>query len=178
MGIFATDRLRAGLAFATHKHEGQLRNYTGLPYITHPIAVATAVSDYLDEDGMLAALFHDLIENTDTTLAEIQAGFGHRVADLVDAVTDVSRPEDGSRAVRKALDRAHIASAAPDAQTIKAADILDNASGGQYVDAKFAAIYLPEKRLALDVLSKAHPALLLKAHRAVGCAAQHHGISL
>lgn len=67
------ERFEKALAFATEKHKGQLR-VGGEPYITHPVAVAQIVREHGgDADMQLAALFHDLLEDTDATEAEIEA---------------------------------------------------------------------------------------------------------
>ena len=65
------ERYDVALAFATVKHEGQYR-IGGLPYITHPVAVAQIVKEKGgDTDAVITALFHDLLEDTDATEEEI-----------------------------------------------------------------------------------------------------------
>ena len=145
------------LAFASKAHEGQQRKYTGEPYITHPIAVAEIVKIVTDDETMLcAALLHDTVEDTAVTLEQVEAEFGAQVAHYVEMLSDVSTPDDGNRAARKALDRAHTAQAHPDAKTIKLADLIHNSSSITQYDEKFAAIYMAEKRLLLEVLVEGH----------------------
>ena len=68
-------------------HAGQLRR-SGEPYIIHPVAVAETVAEWgLDHEAVMAALLHDVVEDTSTTLQELAAEFGPKVAELVDGVT-------------------------------------------------------------------------------------------
>ena len=141
------------LAFATIAHEGQVRKYSGEPYIVHPIEVMKIVMTVDHDDAMLsAALLHDVVEDTDVTIEEIDKAFGPDIASLVSDLTDVSRPEDGNRKARKALDRAHSATASARAQTIKLADLISNSTDITKNDPSFAKVYLAEKRLLLEVL--------------------------
>lgn len=85
------DELRAVLDFAEVSHAGQVRR-SGEPYITHPIAAAEIVADYrLDKATLAAALLHDVPEDTDRTLGEIEERFGQEIAGLVDGVTKLSQ---------------------------------------------------------------------------------------
>lgn len=151
-------------ASAAHAAMGQKRKYTGEPYIVHPRRVASLVSPYvLGEHVIAAALLHDVVEDTPISLRQIHAEFGPSVAELVYHLTDRSRPEDGNRAARKAIDRRHLAEAPADAQTVKLADLIDNTHDIVAYDRDFARVYLSEKALLLDVLTKGHPALWLLA---------------
>jgi hypothetical protein len=82
-------------------------------------------------------------------------------------LTDVSKPEDGNRAERKALDREYIANATPDAKTIKLADIISNCSSIIKHDPEFAKVYLEEKRLLLEVLTEGDERLLALARHII-----------
>ncbi|MBQ6868770.1 MAG: HD domain-containing protein, partial [Clostridia bacterium] len=74
-----TEKYENALAFATVKHEGQTRK-EGIPYITHPVAVAQMLAQQgYDEEYQLAGLFHDLLEDTDANEAEIIALAGENV---------------------------------------------------------------------------------------------------
>jgi hypothetical protein len=84
---------------------------------------------------------------------------------LVEQLTDVSRPEDGNRAKRKAIDRAHTAKASPEAKTIKLADLIDNTRSIVELDPGFAKIYLVEKVLLLEVLQEGDAGLWEMARR-------------
>lgn len=155
------------LIFATEAHHGQFRKYTGEPYISHPIAVANMVGKFGGDSEMVAAaLLHDTIEDCGVTREAIEAMFGEVVADLVVELTDVSRPEDGNRAARKAMDLAHAAKASAVAKTIKALDLADNTSSIVVHDRKFAKVYLAEKARVLGVLENAsHPEAVRFARR-------------
>ena len=78
-----SEKLRLALEYATEKHKGQKR-IGGDDYITHPIAVCEIVKEQgLDENYQMAALFHDLLEDTDATEEEI---LGYGGADVLEAV--------------------------------------------------------------------------------------------
>jgi len=152
------------LAFATIAHGEQKRKYSGEPYIVHPIEVMEIVKTVPHDEAMLAAaLLHDVVEDTEVTLAEVRQAFGEDVASLVDDLTDVSKPEDGNRKTRKALDREHSAQSSPRAQTVKLADLISNSSDILENDPKFAKVYLAEKELLLKVLTQGDPTLHAKA---------------
>jgi len=121
----------------------------------------------VDENMLIAALLHDVVEDTQITLDCIEDWFGPDVRALVEMLTDVSKPEDGNRDVRKAIDREHTAKASPRAKTIKLADLIDNAGSIQEHDAKFAKIYMREKRLLLEVLKEGDPKLYAHASKIV-----------
>ena len=93
--------------------------------------------------------------------------FGNEVADLVYWLTDVSRPEDGNRAVRKNIDLLHIAGASPAAKTIKLADIISNSRSILTHDRKFAQVYIPEKAALLSVLTEGDAGLWIQANQLV-----------
>lgn len=142
--------------FATKAHEriGQKRKYTEEPYINHPMSVVEIVRSVPHDEEMLAAAWlHDTVEDTETPLEDIEAEFGTGVADLVSDLTYVSKPLDGDRKTRKAIDRQHTASASIRAKTIKLADLIDNSKSIRKHDPEFAVVYLEEKRLLLELLS-------------------------
>lgn len=146
--------------FATLAHEGQTRKYTGEPYINHPAAVVELVRSVPHTSEMLAAAWlHDTVEDCGSDLREIQFLFGNEVAQLVEMLTDVSQPEDGNRAQRKAIDRAHTAQCSSSAATIKLADLIDNTHSIMERDPEFAKVYLKEKRLLLEVLTHGNNAM-------------------
>ena len=152
--------LYRAIEFATHAHAGQKRKYTKNPYIYHPIAVMNLVASVPHtEDMLIAAVLHDVVEDTDVTLTAIRVVFGQEVAVLVEMLTDVSHPHDGSRRTRKTIDRAHTALASPEAKTIKLADLLDNTRSIVAHDPEFAKVYMAEKRLLLGVLTEGDPLL-------------------
>jgi|LauGreDrversion4_2_1035121.scaffolds.fasta_scaffold332240_1 (p)ppGpp synthase/HD superfamily hydrolase len=156
-------------ATAAHAAVGQTRKYTGEPYVVHPIEVSEIVASVGGTDAMVAAaLLHDVLEDTGVTFDVLEAEFGSEVAELVLWLTDVSKPEDGNRSTRKALDRQHSAAAPAEAQTIKVADLISNTRSIVAHDPGFAKLYLEEKRMLLEVLTKADPTLLNQAKEQVG----------
>ena len=151
-------------ATAAHAAVGQTRKYTGEPYVVHPIEVSELVASVGGTEAMVAAaLLHDVLEDTEVTVDVLEEQFGSEVADLVLWLTDISKPEDGNRSTRKALDRQHSAAAPAAAQTIKVADLISNTRTIVEFDPGFAKTYLAEKRLLLDVLTRANPTLLAMA---------------
>jgi (p)ppGpp synthase/HD superfamily hydrolase len=156
-------------ATADHAAVGQTRKYTGEPYVVHPIEVSELVASVGGTEAMVAAaLLHDVLEDTEVTVDVLEEQFGSEVADLVLWLTDISKPEDGNRSTRKALDRQHSAAAPAAAQTIKVADLISNTRTIVEFDPGFARTYLEEKRLLLEVLTRANPTLLDQAKNQIG----------
>ncbi|MGA0829911.1 MAG: RelA/SpoT family protein [Nitriliruptoraceae bacterium] len=88
--------------YARAMHEGQLRR-SGEAYITHPVAVATELASLgLGTATLLAALLHDVVEDTPATLEDIREGFGDEVARLVDGVTKLDRIQVESKQEQQA----------------------------------------------------------------------------
>ena len=90
-------------------HRGQFRK-SGEPYITHPLAVASILSQWrLDAHGLAAALLHDVMEDTKVSKSEIETTFGKPVADMVDGVSKLdqiafdTREEAEAESFRKML---------------------------------------------------------------------------
>lgn len=148
-------------SIAAHAAVGQKRKYTGEPYHLHPFEVAARVSEteYCTEEMIVAALLHDVVEDTQVSLDLIARQFGIIVAMYVEQLTDVSKPEDGNRAARKAIDLAHTAGASPEDKTIKLADLISNSRSILEHDPEFAKVYLAEKRALLEVLTEGDPTL-------------------
>ncbi len=151
-------------AFKAHNAIGQRRKYTDEPYTTHLERVAQLVASVVDDDAMVAAAYlHDIVEDTPTTIEDVEESFGEDIAYLVTYLSDISRPDDGNRAVRKQLDREHIAQGDARVHTVKLADLIDNSDSIQKHDPKFAKVYMTEKRQLLEVLQDGHPTLLNRA---------------
>ncbi len=85
------DRVRRAFFFAKEAHRG-VRRRSGEPYLMHPIAVAQIVVDEigLGEKAVVAALLHDVVEDTDYTIEDIGRMFGEKVASMVDGLTKMS----------------------------------------------------------------------------------------
>lgn len=156
------------LRIAITAHNGQLRNYNNGPYVLHPIAVAEIVNSVTLNKKMLeAALLHDTVEDTDVTFEFLSEQFSIRTVQLVKELTDVSKPEDGNRAVRKQIDLEHTAQASPDGKTIKLADLIHNTSSVLKYDPSFAKIYMKEKKALLEVLTQGNNELWARAYAIV-----------
>ena len=74
----------------------------------------------------------------------------------IQTLTDVSKPEDGNRAVRKGIDATRLSLASKDAQIIKLADLIDNSDDILANDPSFGKVFLKEKAHLLDVMDKVH----------------------
>ena len=149
-------------------HEGQFRKYSGMPYIVHPIEVATIVQSVDHTDEMIAAaLLHDVVEDTDYSFEDIANEVSPKVAELVKGLTDVSNPQDGNRKIRKAIDKDHLAEQNAEVQTIKLADVISNSQDIKANDPKFAKVYIEEMKALLEVLTKGDKTLYAKAKEIV-----------
>lgn len=165
---------------AAHCAVSQKRKYTGEDYYHHPEEVAMIVCKALGknctDEVVAAALCHDLCEDTGITLDFIKLNLSEEVAILVEMLTDVSKPEDGNRAVRKQIDREHTAKASPSAKTIKLADLISNSKSILEHDKDFAKVYIKEKELLLEVLTEGDPTLYAQAKHIVEKAKKELGI--
>lgn len=154
--------------YAVKMHGSQANKYTGEPYVNHSAEVAAIVASAPHTPAMIAASYlHDTVENTAATLEEIRFFFGEEVAELVEMVTDISKPEDGNRLVRKTIDLHHAAKASPSAQTIKLADMISNTVSIVEHDPVFAKTYLVEKYRLLQVLKRGDKSLWNSAYKLV-----------
>jgi guanosine-3',5'-bis(diphosphate) 3'-pyrophosphohydrolase len=96
------ERVQEAYDFAFQAHAGQRRR-SGEPYITHPVAVADLLADLrLDAQTMIAAILHDVMEDTPNTKDEITERFGREVAELVDGVSKLDQVQFRSRAEAQA----------------------------------------------------------------------------
>lgn len=155
-------KLLQAIEFARLAHKEQKRKYTGEDYVWHPIEVARIISSFADhytEDMLIAAVLHDVIEDTNVEYDDILAAFGKAVADMVNDLTDVSHADDGVRWMRKEIDREHTAKASAQAKTIKLSDLVSNSSSILEHDVEFAKVYIKEKELLLEVLTEGDPTL-------------------
>ena len=149
-------------------HEGQFRKYSGMPYIVHPIEVATIVQTVNHTDEMVAAaLLHDVVEDTDYSFEDIAKEVSPEVSKMVEGLTDVSKPEDGNRKTRKAMDKDHLAKQSAEVQTVKLADIISNSQDIKANDPKFAEVYIGEMKALLEVMDKGDKTLYAKAKEIV-----------
>lgn len=154
------------MMFAREAHKNQVRKYTGNPYVDHLAEVAGIVATVSCmeynvhvfpvtrhiEEMISVAWLHDCVEDQGVSLNDISGQFGERVMVGVSLLSDL---ETGNRAERKAASRARLAEAPAWVQTIKCADLISNTSSIVMHDPKFAVTYLEEKRLLLEVMTKA-----------------------
>ncbi len=163
-----SDLIKKAQDFATTEHQriNHVRKYSNQPYQTHLQAVAKLVSTVTDDEQMIAAAWlHDTVEDTPATLGDIEETFGPQVAELVEELTDVSKPSDGNRATRKEIDRQHLATASRRAKTIKLADLIHNCVDIVKHDEKFAVTFVSEMQALLDVLADGNSTLLKRANK-------------
>jgi GTP pyrophosphokinase len=125
-------RLHDALDYAADVHNGQLRKGTTMPYLAHPMGVASLVLEFGgDEDQAVAGLLHDVIEDGgEHHRAAIRRQFGDRVADIVEGCTDGVPDAAGEKAPwreRKESYLAHLEEAADDVVLVSACDKLHNA---------------------------------------------------
>ena len=124
-----SNRIVDAFAFAHEIHADHTRKGSGVPYITHVMAVAAIVGEHGgDEDSFIAALLHDAVEDGEghATLEQIRAQFGTRVADLVEACSDAFVKPKPEWRERKERFITAMRNADPDVKLIVAADKLHN----------------------------------------------------
>ncbi len=157
-------RIEEAYQFSHIAHQGQFRK-SGLPYISHPVAVAEIVADWqLDAQAVMAALLHDVMEDTEVSKQQITERFGKPVAELVDGLSKLDRIEFQSQADAQAENfRKMLLAMARDVRVIliKLADRLHNMRTLEAVNAETRRrvaretleIYAPiANRLGLDGL--------------------------
>ena len=124
-----TDLINKAYVYAARKHDGQMRK-SGDAYFTHPVSVADIIADMrLDASSVCAALLHDVVEDCDADVSDIQTVFGDEVAFLVDGVTKLGKVNFASREDRQAESfRKMLVAMARDIRVllVKLADRLDN----------------------------------------------------
>lgn len=112
------------IQFISHKHKDQLRECFDYPYVTHPLMVFHMVSKYSDNEAVhITALLHDVVEDTDTSLAEVEEQFGPEVSRYV---AYLSEDKTIKWVERKNLYAQGFIGAPREVLLIKAADILYN----------------------------------------------------
>lgn len=164
-------------AVRAHRRIEHQRKYTNQQYDVHLRSVAKRVAEVTEDSEMIAAAWlHDVVEDTEATIGDVEREFGHAIATLVDELTDVSRPSDGNRVARKAKDLEHTATASSRAKTIKLADLIDNCEDICKHDAKFARVYLGEMSALLNVLEEGDISLQLQAYKTARNCAERLGV--
>ena len=125
-----TEKFEDALVYAARLHRDQTRKGTGVPYVSHLLAVAAIVGENGGtEDEVVAALLHDTPEDAggEARLAEIRARFGDGVADIVAGCTDTYEDPKPPWRARKEAYLDHLAGAPAPVRLVSAADKLHNA---------------------------------------------------
>lgn len=152
------NKIIRAINFASAAHKDQVRKGTGEPYIIHPVRVFLIIQESgfmgYQLETQIAALLHDVIEDTTYSKVDIHAHFGNDVADLVQELTNVyekSAYPDLNRKERKRLEFERIAGISQRAKLIKLADRIDNLTE-RGLNGGFMRKYLKESRDLLEVL--------------------------
>ncbi len=153
-------------AFADEAHGDQKRKYADERYIEHPIRVMKICRSFdYPLPVLAAALLHDVLEDTDTTPKEIKSFLlnvmserdASHALDLVIELTDVYTKHEYprlNRRKRKAKEAIRLEKTSAEAQTIKYADIIDNATEIGEHDADFAPVFLKECRAIIERMKR------------------------
>jgi len=125
------DVVHQAISVAATAHRTQTRKASGLPYISHPAAVASILvqAGVSDPNMIAAAWLHDVVEDTDVTLEDIAAQFPAEVVQLVDCMSETKYDEAGTKipwAERKAHHIREMSGASDDAKAVMLADKLHN----------------------------------------------------
>lgn len=122
--------LDKAIVFATKVHKSQCRKGTENPYILHPLEAAAIVGTMTTDDEIIAgAVLHDVVEDTDTTVDQIEDLFGTRVATLVASESENKRegkPAESTWKIRKQETLDHLRTAPIDVKMITLGDKLSN----------------------------------------------------
>ena len=178
------NRIIKAAQFAAKVHEGQVRKYTGMPFICHPARVAARVAIHPEatEEMVMAAFLHDTVEDTvedtQTTFEDIRFLFRHLVADIVIDLTDptctglADTCKGKSRAERQAIARGYLEDSCREAKIIKMIDRIDNLRDMPLTPPNsYTKMYLEESLLLAEVIGSAD--LALKAELVDLCEADY-----
>jgi (p)ppGpp synthase/HD superfamily hydrolase len=165
--------------FAEKAHGEQRRKYSDERYISHPIRVMEMCMQYTDDDCMLAAaLLHDVLEDTSVNEKEMRTFLNEvmspeaaeRTLEMVVELTDIytKKKYPGlNRRARKSKEAERLSKVSGDAQTIKYADIIDNATNIFVHDPDFAIVFIQEGRGVLKRMLQGDPELYDRALKVV-----------
>lgn len=159
------------IEFADKAHGEQMRKYAPERYIVHPVRVMNTCKRVTDDVAILAAaVLHDVLEDTEVRKSELKnflesvlpSAMAKRTLELVVDLTDVYVKKDYpgmNRRARKAKELLRLEKTSPDSQTIKYADIIDNAKEIVQHDPGFAKVFLRECRANLKKLNQGNKEL-------------------
>lgn len=166
------NKIIAAAQFAADAHVGQVRKWTGAPYITHPARVASRaiLSPEAGESMVCAAWLHDTIEDCEVTVYELNDLFGGWVASLVSWLTNASKGSDLPRAERKKLDREKLFGAPIESKQIKLLDRIDNLRELPCTaeTAGFCQLYAEESKLLVPIIADGSPELACELLNVIG----------
>lgn len=146
------------IQFGRYVHRNQTRQWSGEPYHTHTEWVACRVDELgLSETAIITAVLHDSHEDQQVPYELLSMLFGNDVSQGVWWCSDQSKPEDGNRKARKAIDREHYGNAPFEFKTVKLVDTFHNLKDIRRSNPGFAVTYFAEKKLLLEVLRDGHP---------------------
>lgn len=157
------NRVIEAARFAKQAHEGQVRKFSGDPYIHHPLRVAGRVMllPQATEDMVVAALLHDVVEDTPVKVEEIRERFGLEVAALVAGLTHQFTKDDYpdlNRATRKRREFERLSQLPWAVRAIKLLDRIDNLGELDALD-NFTGVYMVESQGLLAALTGTDQAL-------------------
>lgn len=155
------------LTFAFSKYGELKRKSQNIPYVVHPIRItailrAAGFNENDNEEMMIAALFHDLIEDTETPIDELETQFGTKIASIV---MELTKPEKGKKDEwLKTFERA-----SKEAKIIKMADRLDNLIDmtSESWKIKKQKSYAEQAKIILEKCGSAHNEIALKLQKEI-----------
>jgi hypothetical protein len=128
--VVLTSRFADAVAYASEQHAGQRRKGTAIPYVAHLLGAASLLLEQPDvtEEQAIAALLHDVVEDTAVTVEEVRARFGAEVARMVEDCTDADEQPKPPWRLRKAAYLAHLQHVDVTSLQVSLADKLHNAT--------------------------------------------------
>ena len=162
------------LTYVVSKHDPKKRKDDTTPYVVHPLRIAMILravgfNEFTDSDLMIAALFHDLVEDTDTTVEEIENEFNAKIALIVKELT---KPKQGN----KEEWLKNFGPKSKEAKIIKLADRIDNLMDNDNRTREEITSYAEQGRIILEMCGDAHPELKRKLKEVIeNCIIRYNG---
>lgn len=157
------------ISYAFIKYGNLKRKAKEIPYVIHPIRItailhAADYNEFEHEDLMIAALFHDLLEDTDTNLKEVEDQFGKKVGEII---VELTKPE-GAKGRKKDEWLENFVKKSKEAKTIKLADRIDNLMDMRDVwDVEKQRSYTDQAKIILNSCGNANKQLADKLDRLI-----------
>ena len=164
--VLYNNTVEKAVYMATKYHHGQKRKYTGVDYVTHPFAVKDIILNHfgpkVKKEILVAAILHDMLEDTEYTESQMLVDFGQEVTDIVKAVTNDK--SIGNRKERKLSEEILFATIPHPirewAYVVRLADIYHNTPSILLYDKNFWKVYKIEKENLLRVIRENKPDLV------------------